>query len=62
MALKLWAGKGIWEGWQMLKHYESCKFGDSVLVAPDGSTFYPEDLAKLKEKSVDEKSKNWIEE
>jgi hypothetical protein len=48
MALTLWAGKGIWEGWQIRKHYESCKFGESVLVDPDGVPYGPNDILELR--------------
>ena len=57
MAIDLWTGRGIWEGWSIRKHYESCKFGDSVLVSPDGSTFYPDELMRLRENTFDENEK-----
>jgi hypothetical protein len=54
MAINLWIGRGVWEGWSIRKHYESCKFGESVLVAPDGSTFYPNDLLNNEKFSFNE--------
>jgi len=61
MALTLWAGRGIWEGWSIRKHYESCKFGDSVLVDPDGIPYKPSDIIssfEMKSKRIKEEKNN----
>lgn len=54
MALVLWSGRGIWKGWQIRKQYQGCKFGDSVLVDPNGNPYNPHELLAMKI----EKSKN----
>lgn len=52
MALNLWTGHGIWQGWSIRKHYEKCKFGESVLVDPDGNAYYPDDIISRKDDNV----------
>lgn len=52
MALNLWTGHGIWQGWSIRKHYEKCKFGESVLVDPNGNAYYPDDIISLKDDNV----------
>jgi hypothetical protein len=46
--INLWTGKGIWEGWRITKYYEHCKFGESILIDPEGNTYSPEDIISNK--------------
>ena len=68
MALTLWSGKGTWEGWKIRKQYQGCKFGESVLVDPDGVPYSPSDIlasrnsANLSEKEKINKSNKSIKE
>ena len=58
MALTLWSGRGTWEGWKIRKQYQGCKFGESVLVDPDGVPYSPSDILASRNATNLSKNKN----